>query len=137
MRKVTGLLESALYVDDLVRSAAFYQSLFGFETLLHGDRLIALSVSGRQVLLLFQKGMSNCPLHTPGGVIPPHQGAGQLHLAFSVPEADLPAWESRLGELGIPIESRVRWELGGQSIYFRDPDEHSVELVTPGCWRIY
>src|SRR6266702_2021059 len=26
---------------------------------------------------------------------------------------------------------------GGSSIYFRDPDNHSVELATPGLWSIY
>ncbi|HWQ03343.1 MAG TPA: glyoxalase, partial [Candidatus Nitrosotenuis sp.] len=27
--------------------------------------------------------------------------------------------------------------LGGRSIYFRDPDGHSLELVTPGVWPNY
>ena len=26
---------------------------------------------------------------------------------------------------------------GGHSVYFRDPDGHLIELVTPGCWQIY
>jgi hypothetical protein len=35
------------------------------------------------------------------------------------------------------MESRVKWEAGGESIYFRDPDEHLVELATPGIWPNY
>ncbi|PYU59508.1 MAG: glyoxalase, partial [Acidobacteria bacterium] len=29
------------------------------------------------------------------------------------------------------------WELGGWSLYFRDPDRHLIELATPGTWSIY
>ncbi|MEP7038442.1 MAG: glyoxalase, partial [Acidobacteriota bacterium] len=35
------------------------------------------------------------------------------------------------------IESKVKWERGGTSIYFRDPDKHLLELATPGLWTIY
>jgi catechol 2,3-dioxygenase-like lactoylglutathione lyase family enzyme len=31
----------------------------------------------------------------------------------------------------------VRWPRGGESIYFRDPDGHLVELATPGLWDNY
>jgi len=47
------------------------------------------------------------------------------------------ALTARLAELGIAIESRVQWERGGSSIYFRDPDGRSVELATPGLWPCY
>ena len=53
-----------------------------------------------------------------------------LHLAVDH-VADLTDWEARLAELGIAVESRVKWEGGGLSIYFRDPDGGSVELATP------
>jgi hypothetical protein len=35
------------------------------------------------------------------------------------------------------VESKVVWPLGGHSLYFRDPDNHVVELATPGIWSIY
>jgi len=41
------------------------------------------------------------------------------------------------GAEGIPIEDRKTWDRGGQSIYFRDPDGHLLELATPGVWTIY
>ena len=38
MPELTGILESALYVDDVERSADFYRGLFGFETLFQSER---------------------------------------------------------------------------------------------------
>jgi len=26
---------------------------------------------------------------------------------------------------------------GGEALYFRDPDGHLLEVVTPGVWNIY
>lgn len=135
--RVQGLLETALYVDDLPRAAAFYERIFGFQRLLESDRLIALDVAGRNVLLLFLRGSTAEPFATPGGVIPGHSGSGQSHFAFSIASEDLDAWRRHLNELGIAIESEVTWPGGAQSIYFRDEDGHLAELITPGFWRTY
>ena len=134
---VTGVLETAIYVDDVTRSSGFYRRIFNFEQLIGDDRFCALSVAARQVFLIFKKGGALKPMPLPGGVLPPHDGSGQMHFAFSIPAADLPAWEQRLAEASVAIESRVAWPRGGHSLYFRDPDNHLVELVTPGCWAIY
>ena len=137
MPELTGVLETALYVEDTERSARFYEETFGFRRLANDYRLCALSVADRQVLLLFKRGASRQHLNISGGVIPSHDGRGEQHFALAVPRAALPEWEAKLAAKGIPLESRVRWELGGESIYFRDPDGHSVELATPGIWPIY
>ncbi len=134
---VTGILETALHVEDVARSREFYQNIFGFPVLQGDDRFCALSVADKQVLLLFKKGGSTEPITIPGGVIPPHDGDGHLHFAFSILAADLPGWEARLRDHNVAIESRVHWDRGGTSIYFRDPDGHLAELVTPGIWAIY
>jgi catechol 2,3-dioxygenase-like lactoylglutathione lyase family enzyme len=137
MAVVTGILETALYVEDLGRSVQFYQSLFGLGQLASDERFCALNVVGQQVLLLFRKGACGAPAILPGGTIPPHDAGGQIHLAFSIPAAELSVWERQLLEHHIPIEGRVRWPRGGESVYFRDPDGHLVELATPGVWAIY
>jgi catechol 2,3-dioxygenase-like lactoylglutathione lyase family enzyme len=137
MPNVSGVLETALYVEDVQRSIRFYQTLFKSETLFADDRLCAMSVAGRQVLLLFKKGATIHPIATPEGNIPPHDGSGNLHLAFSISAEDLEPWEKWLQENGVTIESKVKWDRGGYSLYFRDPDGHLIELVTPGCWAIY
>ena len=131
-----GVLETSIYVSDLERSREFYSRLFGFQVMKGDERFCAFNVAGLDVLLLFLKGGTPGPLQTPGGWIPPHDGVGRLHFAFAIGEEDLAAWEARLGEQGIEIESRVDWPRG-HSIYFRDPDEHLVELVTPGLWANY
>ncbi len=136
MPRVRRILETALYCEDLATTAAFYQSLLDVKPMLSGDRLVALDAGQQTVLLLFQRGNSGA-LETAGGLIPGHDGSGPVHLAFAVDASDLPAWEKRLAMLGIPIESRVRWERGGSSLYFRDPDGRSVELASPGIWPNY
>jgi len=74
---------------------------------------------------------------TSGGKIPPNDGSCNSHLAFPIAVSELEAWEKRLLENGIPIESKVKWERGGQSLYFRDPDGNLLELATPGLWATY
>jgi catechol 2,3-dioxygenase-like lactoylglutathione lyase family enzyme len=136
MPRVRRVLETALECDDLPRTAAFYLLLLEATPMLSSDRLVAIDAGGRTVLLLFQKGHTG-PLETPGGLIPGHAGDGGGHLAFAIDPDDLPSWEARLAALAIEVESRVTWEEGGTSVYFRDPDGRSVELATPGVWPTY
>jgi catechol 2,3-dioxygenase-like lactoylglutathione lyase family enzyme len=135
--RLGGVLETALYVGDLARARAFYLDVFGCEILLDSPRLVALSVADRSVLLLFQRGATEAALPTAGGIVPGHGGNGVQHLAFAIAADAVEAWVARLVAAGVPIESRVRWDRGGVSIYVRDPDGHSVELATPGLWAIY
>jgi catechol 2,3-dioxygenase-like lactoylglutathione lyase family enzyme len=129
--------ETALYVDDMERAKAFYCGVLRLETLVADQRFCALNVNGRHVLLLFLRGSSLDDTHLPGGVIPPHDGSGPLHAGFSVDGEELPMWEAHLRANGVEILSEVSWPRGGRSIYFRDPDGHLLELLTPGVWTIY
>ncbi len=137
MPTIGRVLETSLYVEQLPRSVDFYRRVFGFEALLADDRLCAFSVSAQQVLLIFRKGASTKPIAIPGGIIPACDGDGQSHLAFAIAAEDEHEWTEHLGQCGVEIESRVQWERGGFSLYFRDPDGHLLELVSPGCWAIY
>lgn len=138
--KVGGILETALYVADVTRSAGFYRRVFGFPTLVESDRLIALDVAGKGVLLLFPEGGTTEPFPLPGGggVIPPHGGSsGGYHFAFSIEREDVEAWKERLEAEGVPVESVVDWPGGATSVYFRDPDRNLAELITAGFWKIF
>ena len=137
MPKLDGVIETALYVDDLDRARAFYQDALDLRPMNSDSRFLAFDVGGRSVLLLFHRGATLETVHLPGGTIPPHDGHGPLHIAFAVTADALPEWERRLTEQGVSIEARTAWPRGGHSIYFRDPDNHLLELVTPGVWEIY
>jgi len=134
---INSVLETCLYSDDLARSVRFYRDQLGLRLLESGERLCVFSVADKQVLIVFRSGGTLEPIHTPGGVIPPHGAAGQLHVAFAVSKEDFTSWEKYLPPRGVPIESKMSWPLGGQSLYFRDPDNHLVELATPGIWEVY
>lgn len=126
-----GLLESSLYISDVARSVRFYEDIFGFRVIKDlGERGCAMRAGERHVLLLFKKGGSR-DMQTP------HDGDGELHVAFAVASSELATWEAWLQTNGIAIEEKKKWDLGGWSLYFRDPDRHLVELVTPGVWSIY
>jgi len=115
----------------VARSAQFYEKIFGFRVISDfGERGCAMEAGNSQVLLLFRKGGSLA-------IESPHDGDGELHLAFAIPVAELATWEAWLAENGIAVEEKRTWELGGQSVYFRDPDRHLLELATPGVWSIY
>jgi tRNA(adenine34) deaminase len=136
--RVGGVVETSLYVADLERTEDFFRRVFEFETIFEeGNRIKAMGVAGRQVLLLFRIGGSVRPAEAPGGTIPPHDGGGNLHLAFSIAREEVGLWEERLARLNVPIESRVACAEGATSLYFRDPDGHLLELITPGCWEVY
>ena len=135
--QVGRVVETALYVDDMERAVAFYRDALGMRPMGVGGRLTAMDAGAGTVLLLFRRGATAGGLTFPGGWIPPHDGAGPLHVAFAIGAAELETWEARLTGLGIAVESRVQWERGGHSLYLRDPDGHSVELVTPGTWETY
>ena len=134
---VDGIIESALYVEDLDRSIRFYETLFDFRSIFRNDRVCAMSVADRQVLLLFKKGASAKPIGTPDGTVPGHDGEGSQHMAFSIASQSLDDWRRWLDENDVPLESTISWGRGGSSLYVRDPDDHSIELVTPGTWNIY
>ena len=134
---ISGVIETALYVNDLPRAIAFYQKLFGFPVLQQDHRFCAFDVAGRSILLLFLRGASTETIQLPWGQIPPHDGQGPWHFGFAIPPGSDAVWEKHLRHAGVDIESKFTWPGGGRSLYFRDPDNHLVELLTPGVWATY
>ena len=117
MPTVTGVVETALYVDDLDRSGRFYEGVFGFRLLMAEDRMRAYSVADKQVLLLFRKGGSTQPSPMHGGLIPPHDGQGTLHLAFAISAGEVELVEAairgegrRTGKPGTLRGRQPAWE---------------------------
>ena len=132
--QVNGILETSLYVEHPRRSVEFYRRVFGFEPIdadqkegiTDETRLCALRAGDRSILLLFKRGATGDT-----------DASGAIHVAFGIARSELSAWEAWLSEQGITIELRKTWEYGGEALYFRDPDGHLLEVVTPGVWSIY
>ncbi len=130
--KLTKIVETCLYVSDLDTACAFYEDLLGISPLSRvEDRHVFFRLESA-MLLLFN------PVATrlPDGELPPHGAQGPGHVAFQVPARALPAWRQRLAELGIPIESDWTWPSGAQSLYFRDPDDNSIEITVGATWML-
>lgn len=143
MPPIHGVAETALYVQDLKRAGAFYETLFNLPLLLSDERMRGYGLPDGRVLLLFVVHGSTQTSPMPGGIIPPHDAKGHQHLAFRIAAADVPTWRATLAKHNIPLESEVvcnnsggGWG-GSTSLYFRDPDGHLLELITPGCWKVY
>lgn len=139
MPQLDGVLETALYVSDMARARAFFEEVMGLAPFNADHRFTAYGAGGRSVLLLFARGETDETVILPDGMgtIPSHDGEGRVHLAFAIAAEALAAWEARLSHCGIAIEGRTHWPRGGESLYFRDPDGHLLELATPGVWPTY
>ena len=132
--QVNGILETSLYVERPTRSVEFYRRIFGFEPIdtdqkegiTDQTRLCAMRAGDRSVLLLFKKdGTADT------------NATGAIHVAFGISRSELRKWEVWLSQQGITIEQRKTWKYGGEALYFRDPDGHLLEVVTPGVWSIF
>jgi catechol 2,3-dioxygenase-like lactoylglutathione lyase family enzyme len=134
---VRGVLETAVYVDDLARAHAFYGGVLGLERVLDTPRMLTYAVAPAQVLLVFRRGMTREDSETSGGMVPGHHSEGPAHFAFAIDAADYDAWKAHLRIAGVAILSEVTWSKGGKSLYFDDPDGNVLELATPGLWPNY
>jgi catechol 2,3-dioxygenase-like lactoylglutathione lyase family enzyme len=132
-----GILETAMFSDDLARAHAFYGGVFGLQCVLDTPRMLTYAVAPRQVLLVFKRGATREDSVTPEGVIPGHHTEGPAHFAFAIEVADYSAWKAYLEAEGVPIRSEMNWARGGKSLYFDDPDGNVLELATPGLWPNY
>lgn len=116
MPRLNRIVETALYVDDLDRAAAFYDGTLGLSSMLRTRTLFAYDIGGQNVLLLFLRGASVETQVSERGSIPPHDGHGPLHICFAVDATELTAWETQLRQQGgdrrpHALESRRREHL--------------------------
>src|SRR5262244_3879561 len=115
MPTLNGVLETALYVDDLDRARRFYEEVIALSPIYQDPRLCAYAVGTRSVLLLFRRGAALETVVMPGGTIPPHDGSGPVHVAFAISASELAGWEECLRRHGVAVEGRTTWPRGGES----------------------
>jgi len=114
----TRIGRTALRVDDLGETTAFYRDVVGLETLSQSPSRAVLGVADTPLLVL----------ETDGSVSPrPRESAGLYHNAFRVPS------RAALGDALTRV--RDQWELEGASdhrvseaLYLSDPEGNGVEI---------
>jgi len=121
-----GLFETHLNVIDLARSAAFYEETLGltlgYKDEKRGVRLYWIGERGEAMLGLWEK--------EPSLVV-------RQHMAFRTTPEQLPSIERRLRESGLTVRNFTDTDEGplvfgwmpAVSIYFDDPDGHSLEFL--------
>mgnify|MGYP001159248490 CR=1 FL=1 len=128
-----GILETTLYVDDLGAAERFYSEVFGLSAISRAPgRSVALRCHHDVLLLFDARRASEQTIEVDGAPIPRHGASGPGHVAFSLSKDEIPFWESRLQRLGVPIESRVHWPGGPESIYVRDPAGNKICALRRG-----
>lgn len=123
--QILNLAEAALYVSDLDRAAQFYRQVLGLPQTARFEDSCFLQTGRDSTLILFdlQK------LSSRESVIPAHGAHGRGHVALAVPGEQMAAWRERLQQAGVEIEHEQDWPQGTHSLYFRDPDGNSLELI--------
>ncbi|UOQ43256.1 VOC family protein [Halobacillus salinarum] len=116
-----GISHITYAVRDLDDSVRFYERALKAKRLMKGKTSAYFEVAG-QWLALNQETISEetkAPLT-------------YTHLAFYVSEKDFSSWQLHLEREGVAIEEGRKREPDGEghSIYFRDPDNHLLELHT-------
>ncbi|MBZ9789858.1 VOC family protein [Rhizobium sp. 3T7] len=131
-----GMLETALYADDLDEVEAFYEGILGLSKISRGGNRHVFFRCGTGVLLIFNAKETIKPPSPTALQVPPHGTSGAGHACFRVSGENLDAIAARLKSKGVAIESEVTWPQGGRSIYFRDPAGNSLECAEARIWGI-
>ncbi|RIK85309.1 MAG: glyoxalase/bleomycin resistance/extradiol dioxygenase family protein [Hyphomicrobiales bacterium] len=133
----SGILESALYVDDLDAAEAFYGGVLGLERIGRVANRHVFFRCGDGVLLLFNPAETAKPPKPDARLpVPPHGTTGQGHLCFRATADEIGRWKAHLESRGVAIEADFEWPNGGRSIYFRDPAGNSLEIAEPRIWGL-
>ncbi|MEQ8400790.1 MAG: VOC family protein [Roseitalea porphyridii] len=131
-----GILETALYADDLAAAKAFYGTVIGLSVITEVAGRHVFFRCGDGVLLLFDPAATAQPPSDPSMPVPPHGAHGPGHACFRVAGDALDGWRDHLEEAGIAIEADFRWPNGARSLYFRDPAGNSLEISEPKLWGL-
>ncbi|WP_075290969.1 VOC family protein [Pararhizobium arenae] len=131
-----GILETALYAEDLDAAEHFYATILGLEKITRVANRHVFFRCGPGVLLIFNPEETVKPPHEGSLPVPPHGTTGHGHACFRVAAKNLDLWAEKLTSAGISIEADIRWPTGARSFYFRDPAGNSLECAEPGLWNI-
>jgi catechol-2,3-dioxygenase len=127
-RAIRGLGEIALRVRDLDVMQDFYQKAVGLELMRRFENVVFFRIAEGfgghvQVLALFDRS------NEPG-----YSGLNAAtttvdHIAFEIGLEDFQAEKHRLDQLGIPVETAEHAWVHWRSLYVKDPEGNTVEMV--------
>jgi catechol 2,3-dioxygenase-like lactoylglutathione lyase family enzyme len=126
--RITGILETVLYVTDVDRAERFYRDVMGLNQIGKEPGRHVFFRVGSGVLLLFRAETTR-----QAGSLPPHGADGEIHVCFTVAPAEYEPWKRRVRERGMAILQETEWTRG-RSFYFRDPDGNLLELANADIW---
>jgi catechol 2,3-dioxygenase-like lactoylglutathione lyase family enzyme len=126
--RITGILETVLYVADIDRAERFYRDVMALTQIGKEPRRHVFFRVGSGVLLLFHAETTR-----RAGTLPPHGADGEIHVCFTTSPSEYETWKMRIRAHGIAIEQETEWP-AGRSFYFRDPDGNLLELANTDIW---
>src|SRR5215470_1487733 len=116
MLPICGIYEVAIRVKELARAENFYRNILDLEVGLRDEtrNWVFLRAGGEAGMIVLQEDKGEWPLQ---------------HLAFTVAEADIERAAIMLRDKGVEVEGPLFHEwMPARSLYFADPDGHSLEL---------
>jgi lactoylglutathione lyase len=119
MLPIRGLYEIAIRVRDLPTAEAFYRDVLELEVGIRDERRnwLFLRAGGDAGMVVLQQESGEWPTQ---------------HFAFTVDEADIERAAEMLRQRHVDVEGPIFHEwMPAKSIYFADPDGHSLELCAP------
>ena len=130
-----GVLEAALYADDLDAAAAFYGEVLGLQEIMRQEGRHVFFRCGTTIVLVFRAEATRQPAAFGALPVPVHGAVGEGHICFWAEGDDLDVWYSRLEASGVAIEADFEWPDGARSLYVRDPAGNSVEFAEARMWN--
>ena len=117
MLPISGVYEIAIRVKDLPRAESFYKDVLGLEEGLRDERRkwLFLRAGGDAGMVVLQEDKGDWP---------------SQHFAFTVSTDDIEQAAAMLKDKGVSVSEPVYHEwMKATSVYFDDPDGHSLELL--------
>ena len=133
---IDGMLETALYADDLGAAEAFYHGILGLEVITRAEGRHVFFKVGPGVLLIFNPQAAAIASKNTALPVPAHGAHGPGHACFKVSAANMDLTRAALEAAGIEIEADLRWPNGARSLYFRDFAGNSLECAEPAIWGL-
>ncbi len=131
MAEIVGVAEAVMYVSDLDRATQFYGRVLGLPLTTSFNEARFFQTGKDSTLILFDaEGIRNRK-----SVIPSHGAEGAGHVALAVPAEEMASWRQQLIAHNVVIKHEQAWSHSTNSLYFRDTDGNSLELIDASHYR--